>query len=30
MSSHVFAERAIKHIWSCDTDNLPQKLLFSF
>ena len=29
-NSHVFAERAIKHIWSCDTDNLPQKLLFAF
>lgn len=30
MNSHVFAERAIKHIWSCDPDNPPQKFLFAF
>lgn len=30
MNSHVFAERVIKYIRSCDTDHFPQKLLFSF
>ncbi len=30
MNSHVFAERVIKYIRSCDTDYFTQKLLFSF
>lgn len=30
MSSHVFAERVIKCIRSCDSDNLPKKLLLAF
>lgn len=30
MVSKVFAEQVVKYVRACDTDKLPQKLLFSF